>query len=258
MSAGYMPLLRVAAAPRSSEAGGVSRWPTVQIKPDDILYVDQDLVAVDKPSGVLCDATRDPDRDHLGTALARWSGDDAAVFLPVHRLDLGTSGVVVFARNKPVATALMEQFQQRAVSKLYQAVVAGSGTRAWRLGHEFERRSFLRHHKGRSEEVRSGGKPAHTRFTVINSSGDLALVEAAPTTGRTHQLRVHLAGVGAPIFGDDRYGTSAHLETGRLWLHAHTLSFTHPASEQLLTIRSRTELALENGAPIQVSSHHCP
>jgi len=143
----------------------------------------------------------------------------------------------------------MRQFQERLVSKHYQAIVTGSGMRAWSPGFTFDRQSYLRHHKGRSEEVRSGGKSAQTSFEVRAVDGPLALVRATPSTGRTHQLRVHLAAVGAPILGDDRYGTQEHPEARRLWLHADTLTFTHPSTDERLTIMSRHRLTVRHGAP---------
>lgn len=210
----------------------------------EILFADDDLVAVDKPAGVLSDATRDPNRDHLGKALKRWADQPDSEFLPVHRLDLGTSGVVLFARNRPSATAAMQQFQDRSVAKRYHAIVCPPDPYSWSPGATFHRRSYLRHHKGTSEEVRSGGKPAESDFTVLDASGDLALVDAAPKTGRTHQLRVHLAGLGAPIAGDDRYGTGPQ---DRLWLHACCLQLAHPTTNEPLTIRSRWALGLLGG-----------
>jgi len=229
----------------------MSRWASIDLGPESILFVDDDLVAVDKAPGVLCDASIDPNREHLGTALRQWARDDSAEFLPAHRLDRGTSGVVLFARNRPAATALMKQFQERSVSKHYQAVVHLPADSAWTVGETLERRSYLRHRKGMSDEVRSGGKPAHSGFEVLHIDGPLALMRASPKTGRTHQLRVHLAALDAPIVGDDRYGHSALAspDDGRLWLHAYTLAITHPVSNQPLMIHSRRTLGLVNGAP---------
>ena len=227
----------------------MAHWAPIELDSASILFADDDLVAVDKASGVLCDATRDPDRDHLGIALKRWANTDEN-FHPAHRLDLGTSGVVVFARNQAAATAFMNQFQERTVTKRYHAIVHQPDER-WTAGTTFERRSYLRHRKGVSEEVRSGGKPSATQFETVDTDGGLALVEAVPSTGRTHQLRVHLAALGAPIVGDDRYGRS---EATRLWLHAHTLRLSHPVTEEPLVLRSRVQLALDAGAPTEQPS----
>ena len=225
----------------------MSRWASIELKTDAILFVDDDIVAVDKPSGVLSDASRDPNRDHLGAALCRWAGSDDAEFLPVHRLDLGTSGVVLYARHRAAATALMQQFQDRTVTKRYQAII-DQPRPPWQRGETFDRRSYLRHRKGVTEEVRSGGKPAETTFTVDVADTNHALIDALPKTGRTHQLRVHLAALGAPIVGDERYGGSLAGQT-RLWLHAASLSLRHPATDQPLVITSRHSLALDHGQP---------
>lgn len=224
----------------------MSRWPSIELSPESILFVDDDLVAIDKAPGVLCDASIDPNRDHLGAALRRWAHDSDAEFLPAHRLDRGTSGVVLFARNRGAATALMQQFQDRAVAKHYQAIVDQPFESGWTVGDTIEHRSYLRHRKGITEEVRSGGKPAESHFEVLDIEGSMALVRASPKTGRTHQLRVHLAALGAPIVGDELYGQS---ESSRLWLHADTLTFNHPTSQERLTITSNKRLLLGSAGP---------
>jgi 23S rRNA pseudouridine1911/1915/1917 synthase len=237
----------------------------IRLGPQAILFADDDLVAVDKAPGVLCDASIDPKRDHLGMALEHWARDtlpnptglanpqDGPEFRAAHRLDRGTSGVVVFARNRAAATGLMKQFQDRTVSKQYQAVVVLSADAAWTVGDSIDRRSYLRHRKGATEEVHSGGKPAQSHFEVLDIDGPLALVRASPKTGRTHQLRVHLAALEAPILGDELYGHPVDsLEAGvqaRLWLHADTLEIVHPVLNERLVLRSCHTLGLQDGAP---------
>ena len=224
----------------------------IKLDDDAILFVDDDIVVVDKAAGDLCDASPDPNRDHLGTALGRWAEahDQPTTFYAAHRLDRVTSGVVVFARHKAAATALMKQFEARTTTKRYQAVVTRPDD-AWICGAEFERRSYLRHRRGLSEEVRSGGKPAHSLFAVADVAGPLALVDASPLSGRTHQLRVHLAALDAPILGDDRYGAG---ESGRLWLHARSLTVEHPGTGQSITIASRLRFVIDHGGPAQAGS----
>ncbi len=239
----------------------------VDLTPDAILFADDHLVAVDKAPGVLCDATIDPNREHLGTALRRWAleaeptppgssnADEAPAFHPVHRLDRGASGVVVFARDRPAATALMHQFQDRSVDKRYTAIVRLPAEGTWAVGQELDRRSYLRHRRGKTEEVRSGGKPSVSSFEVLDIQGRLALVAASPHTGRTHQLRVHLAALGAPIIGDDLYGPSEPVpqlgpESARLWLHSDSLAVTHPSSDVRLLLESRKALRLDDETPV--------
>ena len=228
--------------------------PTIELDAESILFEDADLVAVDKAAGWLSDATRDPHRDHLGAALGRWAADRTGdpTFLPVHRLDRATSGVVLFARHADAATAVMQQFQERSVSKQYRAVVAPSAGE-WPIGATFERRSHLRHRKGRTEEVRTGGKVAETRFEVVDRGDHVALVTARPRTGRTHQLRVHFAALGAPIVGDDLYGDSDG-RASRMWLHAERLDLCHPATGDPLSIRSRWTFVMAGGQPVEAPS----
>lgn len=226
------------------------------IEDDWVLLADEHVVAIDKPSGVLSDASRDPNRDHLGAALGRWAkrNGEPSTFLAAHRLDLGTSGVVLFARSRDAATALMQQFQARSVNKRYQAIVGSAGFAQHEVGDRVERRSYLRHRKGVSEEVRSGGKTAETSFELVTRTRHLALVHARPATGRTHQLRVHLAALGSPILGDDRYGTHYRWPpevdtTTRLWLHAESLAIDHPVSLKRLELHSRQQLSLTPQGP---------
>lgn len=227
----------------------VEREPSIDLDAGSILFEDAHLVAVDKAAGWLSDATRDPRRDHLGAALSRWAEDQAGdgTFLPVHRLDRATSGVVLFARSAEAATGVMQQFQERSVSKRYCAIVTPP-VGEWPAGSTFERRSHLRHRKGRTEEVRTGGKVAESRFEVVDRGGRLALITARPRTGRTHQLRVHLAALGAPIVGDDLYGDGG-APVGRMWLHAERLDLRHPGTAGPLAIRSRRTFALTGGRP---------
>lgn len=233
----------------------------IDLDAEAILFVDDDLVAVDKAAGWLTDATRDPNRDHLGVALERWAhrtGRRADPLLPVHRLDLATSGVVLFARRRDAATELMTQFRDRSVSKEYQAVVSPPPGAGWEPGTTFERRSHLRHRRGRTEEVRAGGKVAETAFEVIAVAvaPPTALVRAMPRTGRTHQLRVQLAAVGAPILGDDLYGAAEVRAERRLWLHAVGLEFRHPRTGEPVEVRSRRRLALAEGTPVSLAVAH--
>lgn len=235
----------------------MTRTAPIDLDAASILFEDEDLVAVDKASGWLSDATRDPQRDHLGAALSRRAeaaGEGGGPFLPAHRLDRATSGVVLFARNRAAASSLMRQFQARTVAKAYRAIVGHPRGAEWQIGTTFERRSHLRHRAGRTEEVRTGGKVAETRFEVVDLSTSLALVRAVPRTGRTHQLRVHFAALGVPILGDDLYGGSLHDDPARLWLHADSLHVVHPRTERSVCLRSRRTLVLADGAPAEVAA----
>lgn len=207
-----------------------------------VLYEDEDLIAVDKPSGLVVHATPDPSRDHLVAALTRMlvaRGDPQPQLSLLHRLDVGTSGVVLFAKNRGVAGALGQAFAERRATKTYLALVTvearefGAGTIAVD--------DFLapgRGAGGRTLRVRSGGQPAASRFRVLAVGGAWALIEAIPQTGRTHQLRVHLANLGFPIGGDTLYGGALD-NVKRLLLHAWRLRIDHPRTQQPLEIEAR-------------------
>lgn len=205
----------------------------------NVLYEDDDIVVVDKPSGVAvhpapgrCEsaltgelAVRYPEMRNVGSA------ERPGV---VHRLDIETSGVVVFARNRRAYLALRGQFEShRDVGKTYLAVLHGTPERrCGTLVNEIGARSG----KKRMRIVDSGGQRAVTHWRVLSSGGGkVSLVEFRIETGRTHQIRVHAAYLGHPIVGDRLYGDAERdkrlrRRPNRLLLHAVELSFNHPAS----------------------------
>jgi RluA family pseudouridine synthase len=167
----------------------------------------------------------------------------------VHRLDRDTSGVIVFARSAEVHRALNIQFDTRTVSKAYHAIVAGVPEWADVLVDQPLRADADRRHRTRVDLKR--GKPAITHLTVIARFQHHALIEARPETGRTHQIRVHLAVQGYAIVADGLYGDGqgvAGIE--RLALHARALSFEHPITHEALRFEAPYpddfESALEN------------
>ena len=208
-----------------------------------ILHEDADLIVLDKPAGlVVHPAPGNPDRTLVNALLAH-CGDSLSgiggVRRPgiVHRLDKDTSGVMVVAKNDRAHHALSEQFQVHSIERAYRAVVHGVplppvGTIEGNIGrHRTDRK--------RMAVVASGGKPATTRYRVLERFGDPArpiasLVEAELLTGRTHQVRVHLAHRGHPLIGDPVYGRgraargAAIPPFGRQALHAFRLGFVHP------------------------------
>ncbi len=197
------------------------------------LHADDDLRVLDKPPGLLCVPGRGPDKqDCLSTrAQALWS--DALI---VHRLDQPTSGLVLMARGLPMQRALSRIFAERRVHKRYQAVVAGlpqpddtADDEGWSaialpIAADWERRPL------RVVDAQSG-QPSLTRWRVLDVDRALGCtrLELEPVTGRTHQLRVHLAALGHPILGDMLYANAAQQASApRLLLHACTLEFAHP------------------------------
>jgi 23S rRNA pseudouridine1911/1915/1917 synthase len=188
-----------------------------------IIAQDDDLLAVNKPAGLLSEKARDP---HAAALLDL----AAARFGPLtlfHRLDRDTSGVVLLTRGGPINRYLDAAFKDGSVTKEYLAVVAlpnrlaGQGMIAARLGPHPDRRDMI-------AVVERGGQRAVTRYAVVAETEDRQWVRLWPETGRTHQLRVHLASLGAPIIGDRLYNP-AWQQAERLMLHAWRI--TLPAVE---------------------------
>lgn len=203
----------------------------------DCLYADDALLVLAKPAGLLCVPGRGPDKQDCLSARAqqRWPGA-----LIVHRLDMGTSGLVLMARTAPAQRALGHAFAERTIEKRYQAVVQGCMTApttddGWGditlpIAADWERRPL------RVIDPQHG-KPSHTRWRVldVDTSAQTTRLELAPVTGRTHQLRVHLAALGHAILGDALYADAAtQARAPRLLLHAQQLGFTHPCTGEWL------------------------
>ena len=201
-----------------------------------VVHVDDDLIVVDKPPGLLCVPGRGALAfDALSLRVqARWP--DARV---VHRLDMATSGLVLMARGTAVQRQLNHAFAQRRVDKRYLALVSGvmtgdTGAIELPLAADWERRpaqavNLLR------------GKPALTHYTVRarDPHAQTTRVELRPVTGRTHQLRVHLCAIGHAIVGDALYGSApGATPAARLMLHASRLRFVHPSRDQVFEVES--------------------
>jgi tRNA pseudouridine32 synthase/23S rRNA pseudouridine746 synthase len=206
--------------------------PTHVIKP---LYVDDTLLVVDKPSGLLAVPGRGDDKQDCLSARVQARYPDALI---VHRLDMATSGLMVLARGAAAQRVLSKAFAAREVNKRYIAVVVGrlqAPAEAWGVIDlpiiaDWPRRplQMIDHQHG---------KPSITRWRVL-AHDDIALttrVELEPVTGRSHQLRLHLRELGHPILGDTLYAPPAiQAMAGRLLLHASSLRFAHPVSGEAL------------------------
>lgn len=202
-----------------------------------ILWEDKWLIAVNKPSGLLSVPGRYSDRQDSVLSRLQYLLPDGMALSAVHRLDRDTSGILLLARDLQTYRHLSQQFQQRRVYKVYEAILAGS----------------VRSERGRIElplwgdksdrpyqKVDERGKPSITDFQVIAREVNCTRMEFFPLTGRTHQIRVHAAdprGLGIPILGDRLYGCQA---TSRLHLHARELRFEHPHSGQVIFLRAKT------------------
>jgi 23S rRNA pseudouridine1911/1915/1917 synthase len=201
---------RVGSAARRTDEAALPRY--------DVVYEDDDIFVVEKPAGLLSAPTPEGDRANLLAMLERRTGTKAPVFL-VHRLDLPTSGVLVFARTAAANHALAAAFSRHDVRREYLAVVSGvPGETTMTL------------------DAPIAGRPARTHVAVVERVGTLAaLMRCRLETGRTHQIRVHLSGVGHPVLGDPRFPTRAPLDPLRLALHATLLGFRHPRTGTLCT-----------------------
>lgn len=202
-----------------------------------VLYADEHLIAIDKPPALPSHATLDPKRANLSGLVSEllMTTESAESYVgEVHRLDVGTSGVILFGKTPAATVHLCEQFRERQVRKTYLALSATSGG----SGDSGQSRSQWRtrdhlapdpRDRMRMRSVRSGGSYAETEFAVRETRHGFALIEARPVTGRRHQIRVHLAGAGLPILGDRTYAppTIAGQAT-RLMLHALTIRLAHP------------------------------
>jgi tRNA pseudouridine32 synthase/23S rRNA pseudouridine746 synthase len=202
-----------------------------------VLYADGHLIAVDKPSGLLSVPGRGEQKADCALSRAQAIYPDA---LTVHRLDMATSGLLLLARGKEIQRALSGLFERGEISKRYIADVWGapspaSGEISLPLITDWPRRPLQK-----VDHVI--GKPSVTRFETLQAGSASARLILTPLTGRSHQLRVHLAEIGHPILGDEFYAPADALAAApRLALHAAALSFVHPAT----------------GAPLQLGSP-CP
>lgn len=198
-----------------------------------VLHADRDLVVIDKPAGLLSVAGRGPGfEDCAARRVAEWlaarPGAAQGGPLAAHRLDLDTSGVLVFALRRKAEAELHRQFRERLVEKVYVARVAGHPVQDEGL---IDLALSLEEGAPRSR-LDPAGRPARTRWKVVSRDDDgTARVELSPETGRPHQLRLHLLALGHPILGDRFYAPpEVQARAPRLLLHARSLRLHHPYS----------------------------
>jgi 23S rRNA pseudouridine955/2504/2580 synthase len=234
--------------------GDVVRIPPVRMadKPVDtapaaefrILLEDKHLLVIDKPAGVAV---------HGGSGVSygvieqlRAARPDAPFLELVHRLDRDTSGILMLAKKRSALTNLHEQIREGELDKRYLTLVHGD----WQNARQHIRLPLFKYSTADGERrvrVQSDGQPSHTVFALLRRIGEYALLEAELKTGRTHQIRVHLASSGFAIAGDDKYGDFAlnrelqkargeRIAFKRMFLHAHRLTFRHPESGAAVTL----------------------
>lgn len=202
--------------------------PTPTDIPIEILYMDDDLIVVNKQAGLAMHETHNHQGDALSNALAYYltQHSEPAVFRAVGRLDKGTSGIVVCARNKYCAARLSGQIQKTYFA-VAGGVFAGSGT--------IDAPIFRPDPNKTLRAVGEDGERAVTHWEALRTDGKCTLLRIRLETGRTHQIRVHFAHLGAPLVGDDMYG-STDLRLTHQALHCGECRFTHPVTGEELTI----------------------
>jgi len=196
---------------------------------DLVIYEDAYLLAFNKPSGLAVQTrgNRGTSLDHLLWTFARSNGKRPQL---VHRIDAGTSGLVLAGKTKPAIAALSAEFANRRVTKRYLALVGGQAPSA-----ESDICDLPLLKSGRSVSVGTldtGADAARTAWRVVSRTDHHACIEARPETGRMHQIRAHLAAMGCPILGDHIYGQKGD-EGDRLMLHAAGLELTLPDKKKL-------------------------
>ena len=198
-----------------------------------LLFEDEHLLVVNKPAGLLSVPGNNPQKKDCMESRLQAEFLEA---LTVHRLDMSTSGILLFARNKAMHSAMSKLFAERKISKTYIAVVDG----------------LLENDKGEinaplmvdwfnrpKQKIDEQGKPSCTHYKILkcNEQHQTTRVQLTPITGRSHQLRVHMMSIGHAILGDEFYASDkAYIKANRLLLHAAQLSFIHPVTGQPIHI----------------------
>lgn len=220
--------------------------------PLSVLYEDDDIVAIDKPAGMVVHAGAGVRSGTLVNALVHRFGSlsrAAGELRPgiVHRLDRQTSGVLLVAKNDAAHHRLAEGFAGRKIEKTYLALVHGNVK--LERGHIEKPIARDPRQRIRMTARLSRGRAAWTEYRVLRRFKGFTFLEVRIGTGRTHQIRVHLASIGHPVVGDRLYGAPAKIADeptlSRYFLHAHRIRFTHPVTGQIVTVEAPLAPALE-------------
>lgn len=226
-----------------------------KIIPEDIklkiIYEDDDILVIDKPSGLVVHPGAGNKSGTLVNALLMHTKNLSSINPQrpgiVHRLDKDTSGVMVVAKNNTAHLKLAKQFSAHSIKRKYIAIVRGEVSfdeGIIDLPLATDKKDFRR----KVVSWSANSKRALTKYRVIKRIDCLTMLELTPKTGRTHQLRVHLAHLGYPILGDTKYGkvTSKEAGFGRLALHAQELGFQHPRTNEFISFTSKAPIEFSN------------
>lgn len=214
----------------------------------EVLYEDKEVIVINKPAGILVHPTGQTEAGTLANYLAWYFKQKKEVITirPLHRLDRDTSGCVLFAKTPEVQTKLEKLLKLGEIHRCYEAVVCGSGSCLSReypegiidLPIEKDSQNPNRRRVGKR------GQKAITRFRVLAENKNISLLALELETGRTHQIRVHLAHVGYPVLGDKMYGRASRLINHQA-LHAASLSFRHPITGEVIQVFAPRPVELE-------------
>jgi 23S rRNA pseudouridine1911/1915/1917 synthase len=216
--------------------------------PLDIIYEDDYVLAVNKPQDMVVHPSFGHRKGTLVHAMLGYLGeregfDDGERPGIVHRLDKDTTGVILLAKDSRTQESLSRQFSHRSVEKVYRAVVEGvvkkeEGTVEGQIGrHPKERK--------RMAMVQKGGRYSLSRYKVIRRLSDSSYLEVYPSTGRTHQIRVHLSSIGHPVVGDPVYSRKRRKQVDRPLLHAYRISFDHPVTKKRILLEAPVPCDIE-------------
>jgi 23S rRNA pseudouridine1911/1915/1917 synthase len=232
--------------------------------PLDILYEDDYILAINKAKGMVVHPSFGHKEGTLVNAVLAYLAPSTLHLEPctlhppprpssletesirpgiVHRLDKGTTGVIIVGKDSKTQEMLSALFKERGVTKTYRAIIEGIPTRdEWTVEGHIGRHPTDRK---RMAVLKKGGRDALTSFKVLKRLRGFTYLEAYPRTGRTHQIRVHLQHSGHPVVGDDLYGKKSKHLTGRPLLHAYRIEFPHPATGKPLTIEAPVPADME-------------
>lgn len=196
----------------------------------DIIYEDEDILAVNKPAAMETHPSKGNNTATLANGVVNYFGDRFS-FHVITRLDKDTSGVVLIAKNAVAAHTLSKAMQQHQIQKKYVAVVCGTAEKPKGVIN-----APIKRGEGIRRIVAPDGKAAVTEYCFEKTIDGLSLVSLCPLTGRTHQIRVHLAHIGTPIYGDWLYGNG--IDGERVRLHCKSVTFAHPSTGKKMTLEA--------------------